>query len=573
MENQKKEKTTEASLEKQQKKLKNRKKLKYGGLATAITVIFVAVVVLVNVVVTQLDKRSPNAKLDLTTANLYEISDETLDYIRNLDKDVDVAISSDEATFTSDKYNKMIAETLSKYQGYSDRINVTYFDTTKDPDVLSKYQELYGGSIQSGQIIINSGKRIKVYNTQTDMFEIDQQKYQYYQYGMASFSDCITAFKGEQALTSGIMNVTDSNPKTVGILATSNGSPIFAQTSSSADPNTYAFYAMENLLDENGYDVKRLDMMTDELDTATYDILVLPAPKTDLTMDSIQKLQDFMYNDGNLGKQLVYIADYTQSSTPNLDAFLKEWNVQVDYSSVIDENNSSNQQVNILLSQNSNSSFVAPVVTVTDDEDYNGHLANTSLPIVAPMARSIQTLTANNGRTVTSLLTSSETSYCYPLSPKTYNTDGTDGTAADGETQAATEAATEAAAENTTTTTSFDKDAAPHGANTVMALCRDQQSTGDSFIESDVIVLGSMSMLDANLVQNSSYNNAEYFVGLLNSVCGKEDSIVVASKDLTQTSITATATQLKVIRLVVVFLIPLTVVVVGVIVAVRRRYR
>ena len=35
MENQKKEKTTEASLEKQQKKLKNRKKLKYGGLATA----------------------------------------------------------------------------------------------------------------------------------------------------------------------------------------------------------------------------------------------------------------------------------------------------------------------------------------------------------------------------------------------------------------------------------------------------------------------------------------------------------------------------------------------------------
>ena len=62
-------------------------------------------------------------------------------------------------------------------------------------------------------------------------------------------------------------------------------------------------------------------MMTDELDTATYDILVLPAPKTDLTMDSIQKLQDFMYNDGNLGKQLVYIADYTQSSTPNLTLF------------------------------------------------------------------------------------------------------------------------------------------------------------------------------------------------------------------------------------------------------------
>ena len=111
----------------------------------------------------------------------------------------------------------------------------------------------------------------------------DQQKYQYYQYGMASFADCITAFKGEQTLTSGIMNVTDSNPKTVGIIATTNGSPIFAQTNTSSDPNTYAFYAMENLLDENGYDVSRLDMINDTLDTEKYDILVLPAPKTDLT--------------------------------------------------------------------------------------------------------------------------------------------------------------------------------------------------------------------------------------------------------------------------------------------------
>ena len=111
MEKQKHTETAEASLEKQQKKLKNRKKLKYGGLATAITVIFVAVVVLVNVVVTQIGKRYPDFKLDLTTANLYAISDETLNYIRNMEKDVDIAISSDEATFTSDKNNKMIAET------------------------------------------------------------------------------------------------------------------------------------------------------------------------------------------------------------------------------------------------------------------------------------------------------------------------------------------------------------------------------------------------------------------------------------------------------------------------------
>lgn len=564
------------SEEKQQKKLKMRKKLKYGSLATAVTVIFVAVVVLVNVIVTQVGKRFPNAVLDLTTSNVYEIGDETVEYIRNLDQDVEIAISADESNFETDKYNKMIAETIAKYQGYSDHISVTYFDTTKDPDILSKYQELYGGSIQSNQIIVTNGKRIKVYDCETDMFEVDQQIYQYVYYGMANFSDCITGFKGEQTITSAIMNVTDSNPKSVGIINSSNGSYIYAvvQENIYTDPNYAAVNAMANLLDENGYDISILDMVNDAFRTEDYDILVLPAPAVDLTTDAIKKLQDFMYNDGKLGKQLIYIADYTQSSTPNLDAFLKEWNVQIDYSSVIDENSSTNQEVNILLAQNNNRSFVAPVVSVTEEEDYNGNLTNTSLPILAPMARPILTLTANNGRTVTPLLSTADTSYCHPLKTKNYSTDAEniDDLTADSA-EETTEPASEAATEAETTTTSFNKDAAPHGSNAVMALCRDQQSTGSEFIESDVIVIGSMSMLDVNLVQNSAYNNAEYFIGLLNSVCGKEDSIVIASKDLTQTSISATATQLKVIRAVVVFLIPLAVVAVGIIVAVRRRYR
>ncbi|WP_298482274.1 GldG family protein [uncultured Ruminococcus sp.] len=561
MKNQEKKAATPMSEEKRQNKLKRRKKLKYGSLATAVTVIFVAVVVLVNVVVSLIGNRFPDAVLDLTTSNVYDISDETLDYIRDLDQDVEIAVSSDESTFQTDKYNKMIAETISKYQGYSDHISVTYFDTTKDPDILAQYQELYGGTINSGKLIVTSGKRIKVYDCFTDMFELDQQKYQYYQYGMASLTDCITGFKGEQTLTSAIMNVTDSNPKAVGVISLSNGEMIYSQTQA----NYYAVNAAKSLLDDNGYDVTELDIVADALDKEQYDILLLPAPAQDLTTDAIAKLKDFLYNDGNLGKQLIYIADYSQSSTPNLDAFLKEWNVQIDRSIVRDEDSSS-QTVSTL-----SGSGKVPIANVTADEDdkgYDGNLNNTSLPVVAPLTRPIDALTANNGRTVTSLLTTSGTSYRYPLSDVS-----DDAVSADDVAEQPTEDAAEAATEAAETTTSFDTSAAERGENTVMALCRDQQSTGSEFIESDVIVLGSMSLLDYNLVQDSAYNNAEYFIGLLNSVCGKEDSIVIAAKDLSQTSISATETQLKTIRTLVVFLIPLAVVVVGVIVAVRRRWR
>ena len=87
------------------------------------------------------------------------------------------------------------------------------------------------------------------------------------------------------------------------------------------------------------------------------------------------------------------------------------------------------------------------------------------------------------------------------------------------------------------------------------------------------IVLGSMAMMDYYLTQDSSYNNAEYFVGVLNSVCGKEDSIVIASKDMTATSISATQTQLVTLRTIVVFLIPLAVAAAGIVVFLRRRNR
>lgn len=549
------------SEEKRQKKMQVRKKLKYGGIATAVTVIFVAVVVLLNVVVAQVCKRNPDAVLDLTTANLYEISDDTVDYIKNLDQDVEIAISSEESTFQSDKYYKMISETISKYQGYSDHISVTYFDTTKDPDILSKYQDLYAGDISSNQIIVTSGDRIKVYSL-TDMFEIDQDKYQSYYYGYASLSDCITGFKGEQTLTTAIMNVTDSNPKSVAVITKSNGNYIFSATQA----NAYAVTAMENLLNDNGYDVKELDMVNDALDAETYDIVVLPAPANDLTMDAIKKLQDFLQNDGNLGKQLIYVADYTQSVTPNLDAFLKDWNLQVDSSYVREDDNNRNQTVQIVAS--AGKGLIAPIVSLGDSENYGGNLANSSLPIVAPLARPIQELPSNNGRVVYSLLQSSDTSYAYPLTQQASS--GEDTTeAASEESQEATEAATT----ETAATTSFDTDSAVRGANTVMALSQSQQSTGSDLIESDVIVLGSMAMMDYYLTQDSSYNNAEYFIGVLNSVCGKEDSIVIAAKDMATTSISATQTQLVTLRTIVVFLIPLAVAAAGIVVFLRRRNR
>ena len=90
-----------------EKKHKNRKKLKYGSIATAITVVFIAAVVLLNIIVKAVSNQY-NLRLDLTSAKLYEISDSTLDYMKNLNQDVEIACTYKESEMQTNENMKMV---------------------------------------------------------------------------------------------------------------------------------------------------------------------------------------------------------------------------------------------------------------------------------------------------------------------------------------------------------------------------------------------------------------------------------------------------------------------------------
>ncbi len=516
--------------DKQRKKLKMRKKLKYGSMATAVTAVVIVVVVLINVLISML----ADVRLDLTADHVYAVSEETETYVKNLEQDVEIAISVEQETLKDlfGTTEMMISETLAKYEDYSDHVSVTYFDTTKDPDILSKYQTLYSGDISSGCVIVASGERCKVYSL-LEMFDIDSNKYYEYMYGQCSFSEIITGYKGEQMLTNAIMNVTDANVKHVGMIEAANQNYIYSATQG----NAYAMEALATLLDDNGYDVTRsLDIATAELDTALYDILVLPAPVNDLSVDAVERLSDFLYNDGAQGKQLIYLADYTQGDTPNLDAFLKDWNIEIG-DSVINDADENSQVVNTYdVYYNRGQSMIAPSVKVVT-EDYSGSLENASLPIVAPFARPISEVPANNGRVFIPLLQTSETSYEVLLSD------------------------------------TASADASDTKAHTVACIAQNQQNVDGTITESNIMIFSSMSMLDTMIVSDAAYNNGEYVISALNVLCDKEASTVIASKSMAASTLDITADQIDVIKWIVWLVIPLLVVAVGIVVTVRRKSR
>ncbi len=537
-----------------EKKPFNKKKLKYGSVAVVITVVFIAVVVFVNLIAEILTDKK-NLKLDLTAQKYYEVSQDTIDYIKDIKKDVVIDVMYQKENFEKSSYMKMVLETLNKYQQNSDHIEVEFHDIVSEPDVINKYSDVYSGTIQQGSIVVACGDRVKVISSIDDLFTIDTSSY--YQTG----SSTITGYKGEQELTSAVMSVTDANPKKAAFITGYNGSSIYHSYNSNAVNSLY------NLMNKNGYEISQIDILNDDLSPDDYDIVVLPAPVNDLTTDCISKLDDFLYNGGKLDRNMIYIADIFQYKTPNIDDFLEIWGIEVGDSVVYESNADKNQKVTI-----STGSAEAPIVSSVDD-DFTSGLSNTKLPIVAPVSRNINLLfDANVDRTTDSLLQTSDTAYLYPLNMK--SVDEAKAEAAEQE-QAASDAenSTEATEEETEATTKFDTETAEKATQNVMALAKKTNTENNETHTNNLLVIGGMSLVDPNLTSSATYNNAEFVVNAINQICGKENGIIIAEKSLTQTTIDITAAQITTIRRIIEYVIPLIVIAAGIFVYVWRKNR
>lgn len=504
------------------------KKLRYGGVATAITCVTVAAVILLNLLVSRIVEKYP-LKLDLTESGMFEISQESIDYVKTLDKDVNFTVLMAESNFqTSGVSLKMVSELLERYAQNTDKIHVSYFDPTTNPDVVNTYQANYSGTLAEGDIIISDAAdptKMRVVRMGS-LFSYDQQKYSlYYYYGQGSLDDCIIGFSGEQNLTAALMYVTDADPIKVAVITTANGEYIYNQQYCG-----YPLAMFVQTLGKNGYDTQTIDMYTSTLDTEEYDAIVLPAPVNDLTETAVDNIASFLYNDGKYGKYLIYFADFTQSATPNLDELLSTWGIAVTSNLAMEGDSTAAQQVPLMIG-----TAAVPVAQIADTA-YAAGLANTSLPIAAPLCRTIDLLwDSQSGGVTTSVLKTSDTVYLNEM--------GSDAEKA-------------------------DKTAA--GAQTIMAVSKRQQMIDNVPYSSSIMVLGSMLLSDYNVMQDASYNNAQFLMNAVNTMTGKGDGLIIAEKQLTEQTIAITAAEVRGVNLFI-FAIPMAVIVTGIVVILRRK--
>ncbi len=273
-------------------------KFRRGGLATLFTVGFIAIVLLLNIVVSAVNTRFP-LTVDMTAAGAFTLSDETADYLKSVDEPVEIDLCSSENVYaTSSELTLRIHEALDQISALNQNIKVSYIDLTANPSFAQNYPD---ETLTESSIIVKSDLRYRVFQY-SDLFETSTNDYGY---------TTIESDRIEQVLMSKVLSVTAEE------------SPVFTILDNSMGMDLDSF---QTLLTDNGYEIRTCDLITGAIDPDT-DFVVIPSATRDYSEEELEKLDAYLANTEK-NVNLLVLFDAQQPELPNLNAFLAEWGIQ-----------------------------------------------------------------------------------------------------------------------------------------------------------------------------------------------------------------------------------------------------
>lgn len=529
--------------EKTSKTKKAHKKLKHGSMAIAFTAVFVAVLVLINIVATQVFERFP-LSFDMTSNSSYSISDETIDYVKNIEKDVKITVLAEKDTFDSQNvYTLQADEILQKYAQYNSKITIEYVDFLSNPNVVSQYddglsaydiifettqigddgKEYKRTSVVSPLDLVNFSSEV-VSSLSSSGMTLETMALSYYgnelnfvtAYATQTFSNSagektnfIESSNAEQAYTSALMIVTDSNPVKITLL-TGRGE---------AAPLNY----YQTLMKANGYEVDSVNITTEDIPADT-DLAVIAAPTVDYTDAEVKKVSDFLNNGTKLGKNLMYIESVQQPDTPKIDELLEEYGIILEDYCMYDaeSSNVSNGYLKVNLSA----------------EDYEKDIKNDSLTMLTMLYTKPITLKFDEEdmKKTVALLKTADTGFKADMNTGDKISSGEQIAAAIGY----------KAAFNDDNTESY----------------------------SQVLALGSEFLLDDSILQATQYANSQWILSVTNQMTGKTTSgITIEPSKIGGELFELTDAQISIYKWTFILVIPLIVLVIGIVVWIRRKNR
>lgn len=280
--------------------VKNRKTLLWVN-----DIVLVLMIIGIGVVLAHIGFRR-NVRYDFTRNEMFSLSDQTIKTVRNLQKDVKITAFYPKNT----REEQMIKELLDGYKRHSDRLKVTFVDPFRDPMTVKAMNVANPGTI----VVQCESSRKDIMGT--DVFERP-----------SPYADpqAKPKFRGEQVVTSALINVTSGVKRKVDFVTGHGESSISGFTGRDVA-------GLNELLIRDNYDVAALNLIQDEISSAT-NLIAIISPQKDFLDSEIDKIRSFIK--GRAGRLIVALDP--MSETANLEKFLlEEFGVLVNKDVVVD---------------------------------------------------------------------------------------------------------------------------------------------------------------------------------------------------------------------------------------------
>jgi ABC-2 type transport system permease protein len=347
------------------------KKMRYGGYATLLVVGALAVIIVVNVLVGQIP-----GKLDLTQNKIYTLAPETYKLLDSLKSDITVSTIGKQGA-----EDPTIKTILAKYAAHSGHVKLATVDPDLNPGWTKQY-DTTGQGLSSGSLVVVAGKKFKTIGVY-DMYNYDTSNYDP---SNPNSQPRLTSLSVEQRVTSAIQYVTADKNVTVFQL-TGHGELSLASLGLTA------------ALGNENYETKDLNLLTEKSVPSDADIVLVMAPKKDLSAEDADKLRAWLAGGG----RMVVLMDVITSANPapNLQGLLGTYGVQVQSTVVVEGDQSKVAAQNPL--------FIIPSL---EYHDILSPLRTNNYDVVLIGAQAVQTLDLKK-RTlkIEPLLSSSAKSY------------------------------------------------------------------------------------------------------------------------------------------------------------------
>ncbi len=328
------------------------KKILQSSVSGFVLAVVLACVLFLNIILGILGN-SFNLKLDLTRSKMFTLSADAVNFVKNIDKDVELIVLNDENSFSeADKYFKQANSVLRRFSQLSNKIRLSYVDVVKNPTYL-KDQEFASEKLTTNSVIVRSGKKYKIINV-SDLFDIS-----YGYYG----SNEITASKAEQELTSAILYAVSNNQKKIAFLTGYEESDSFA---------------FMELLKKNNYNVVEVNLLTDNV-PADVSAAIVFAPSRDYDDVGIKKLNSYL---SVKGSNLLYAANPELVSSPRLNDFLNQWKIKVKDGLVYETD----------FSKMTSNRRIFEAICEKVEEGYTQKVKDSKLPVLLPVCRPLEAI-------------------------------------------------------------------------------------------------------------------------------------------------------------------------------------